>query len=191
MRIISGKWKGRVLNSKIPSGIRPTQDAMKETIFNILRNYINIEKTVCADICAGAGLLGIEALSRGAQKVYFVDKNIKSINLIKQNLNFISVATTDYKLLNLDATQFVNYYKKTISTDEQIDLIFIDPPYHTSIINNILQLMPEKKIISNNGIIVAETAIFSQILVENNYKILTERQFGASKVIFFKPIFTH
>ena len=70
-------------------------------------------------------------------------------------------------------------------------MIFIDPPYHTSIINNILQLMPEKKIISNNGIIVAETAIFSQILVENNYKILTERQFGASKVIFFKPIFTH
>ena len=77
MRIISGRWKGRRIETKLPSGIRPTQDAIKETIFNILNNYIGFEDIECADICAGAGMLGIEALSRGAKKVY-----LPLINLI-------------------------------------------------------------------------------------------------------------
>ncbi len=190
MRIISGKWKGKVFNTKLPVGIRPTQDAMRETIFNILKNYIDFEDAICADICAGTGMLGIEALSRGARKVYFIDKNTKSINLIRENLISIKEKTSNYKILNLDASQFIRYYEKIIFSSnikEKLNLIFTDPPYNSPIINNILQLIPEKNILATDGIIVAETAIFSQTLIDNdNYKILTERQFGASKIIFLK-----
>ena len=194
MRIISGKYKGRVFNSKLPTGIRPTQDAMRETIFNILNNYIDFENKFVADICAGAGMLGIEALSRGVNFVYFVDKNRKAIEYIQNNLNNINAEKEFYKILNLDAIQFVNHFvsndfllhntKSKTDKTNFLDLIFLDPPYNTNIVNDILHYVSEHKILNSDGIIIVETALHYKILTPENFKILTERQFGASKISF-------
>jgi len=194
MRIISGKYKGRVFNSKLPMGIRPTQDAIRETIFNILNNYVDFENKIVADVCAGAGMLGVEALSRGVDLVYFVDKNRKAIEYIQNNLNSINVEKEFYKILNLDAVQFINHFASndflshnTKSKTEKtnfLDLIFLDPPYNTNIVNDILHYVCEYKILNSDGIMVAETALHYQILIPENFKILTVRQFGASKVSF-------
>ncbi len=185
MRIISGKWKSRKLASKLPSGIRPTQDAMRETIFNILSNYIEFNDCNCADICAGAGMLGLEVLSRGAKKVYFVDKSRKSIEHIKNNLKLLQADSDSYKIYQLDATQFIHHYKE-ISPNEQVDIIFTDPPYNTLIADDVLRLTTEYSLLREGGILVAETAIFTQLLNINDYEVLTERQFGASKVTIMK-----
>ncbi len=182
MRIISGKYKGRNFIAKLPTGIRPTQEAVRETIFNILSNRMQFEGKTVADICAGAGMLGIEALSRGAKKVHFIDKNQKSLDYIKNNLSTINVDNASFDLHRLDATQFVNHYAKTISPSKQLEIIFVDPPYNTGIVNDIICRISEKNILADGGIIVAESAIFTQILLPNNFILFTERQFGAAKV---------
>ena len=187
MRIISGLWKGRRINDKIPAGIRPTQDAMRETIFNILNNYINFDSIKCADVCAGTGMLGIEALSRGADKTYFIDKNRKAIEYIQNSLTTLKVESNKYKLIQLDAIQFINHYK-TIAPTEQLDLIFTDPPYKALLINELLQLTIENSILSSNGIVVAESDIFMQLTTHKYYEILTERQFGISKITILRKI---
>ena len=84
MRIVGGEHKGRQLQGKLPSGIRPTLDAVRESIYNILNNYFDWEATTMADICSGSGAMGLEALSRGAKKVYFVDKSKQACNHIKK-----------------------------------------------------------------------------------------------------------
>jgi 16S rRNA (guanine(966)-N(2))-methyltransferase RsmD len=183
MRIISGKYKGRIFNNKLPKGIRPTQDAMRETIFNILNNYIEFDGKIVADICAGAGMLGIEALSRNAKFAYFVDKSYKSIEFISNNLNMLRIESENYKTVNLDALQFVNHINK--QNFPPLDLIFLDPPYNTNIVNEVIIFLNESKILNKNGIIIAESAIHSAIITPDNFEKLTERNFGASKITLF------
>ena len=190
MRIISGKYKGRKINSKIPTGIRPTQDAMRETIFNILNNYIDFDNLIVADLCAGTGMLGLEALSRGDNFVYFVDKTRKAIEYIYNSIEMLNISDANYKLNNLDALQFLNHinYQNT-NTDNQIlfDMIFLDPPYNTNIVNKALEIINEtNNIMKKNGIIIAETSIHSSLIISDNFEIITERQFGAAKVSFIK-----
>jgi len=188
MRIISGKNKGRQLNSPIPKGIRPTQDVMRETIFNILNNYVDFDNLVVADVCAGTGMLGIEALSRGAKFCYFVDKNHKAIAYIKNSIRLLDIPNEKYQLNNLDAIQFINhihYQNTNIDTPTLIDLIFLDPPYNTNIVNEVLLILSEVNIMSKNVIIIAETSIHTSLII-NHKHIITERQFGAAKVVFIK-----
>lgn len=186
MRIILGKWKGRKIDAKLPSGIRPTQDAVRETIFNILSNYIDFDESQCADICAGAGMLGIEALSRGAEKVYFVDKNYKATEYIKNSLKLIEADPNQYKICKLDAIQFINHYADDTAPPKLLDVVFADPPYNTSIANDILLITSEKPILRKDGILVLETAIFTQLSKLESYELLRERQFGASKISIFR-----
>jgi 16S rRNA (guanine966-N2)-methyltransferase len=190
MRIISGKYKGRKLNSKLPTGIRPTQDAMRETIFNILNNYVDFENLITADVCAGAGMLGLEALSRGAKFAYFVDKSCKSIDYIGNSIKLLGIPNTDFQMNNLDAIQFLHHihYKQTNTNTEtdKIDLLFLDPPYRTNIVNEVLGQIDEVNVMAESGIIIAETSIHSSLLISSNWEIKTERQFGAAKVSFIK-----
>ncbi|MCL2039796.1 MAG: 16S rRNA (guanine(966)-N(2))-methyltransferase RsmD [Bacteroidetes bacterium] len=192
MRIISGKYKGHKINSKIPTGIRPTQDAIRETIFNILNNYIDFSNLVVADVCAGAGMLGIEAISRGANFVYFVDKSRKSIEFVTHSLKSLNITAEKYKTNNLDAIQFINhidYNNKNIDSPIFIDLFFLDPPYNTNIVNDVLHKINETNIIDKNGIIVAETSINSVLIIDNQHlEIITERQFGSTKISFVRKL---
>ena len=189
MRIISGIYKGRKINLKLPKGIRPTQDAMRETIFNILNNYVDFNNVIVADICAGTGMLGIEALSRGAKFSYFIDKSRISTEYIKSLINLLNIPNENFQLKNLDALQFLNhiyYSNNNINNPTLIDLFFIDPPYNTNIVNEILSCINYMDVMNENAIIIAETSIHNSLLINNNFEIITERQFGASKVTFIK-----
>ena len=98
MRVISGKYKGRVLQGFNIDGTRPTMDRVKESLFGIIQNKVN--ESICLDLFAGSGALGIEALSNGASFCYFVDKNKIAINTLKNNLNNIDnyeIICDDYK----------------------------------------------------------------------------------------------
>ena len=131
MRIISGKYKGRHLVSFKADHIRPTMDRVKETLFNKWMGYI--EEAHVLDLFAGTGNLGLEALSRGANHVTFVEKNSKSISIIRENIQTLKIPPTEQVVLPKDVFSFL----KTYAADP-FDLIFIDPPFTEKLAHDVM-----------------------------------------------------
>src|SRR5438270_3752433 len=125
MRIIAGKFRGRKLKSPPSLQTRPTSDRLRETLFNILAP--RIEGVRFLDLCAGSGAVGIEALSRGAAHVTFVDRSRKMCALIAANLAAFSVEEAETEVVTDEATEFLRRYTKKEA--KLFDIIFFDPPY--------------------------------------------------------------
>lgn len=127
MRIISGKYKGRNLKSpKNSSKVRPTTDRGKETLFNILFNYFDINDIITADLFCGTGSIGIEFISRGAGFCYFVDKDISTV---KNNIELLNL-DNKYKLYKTDALMFLKRSDNYFNEKGIPEIIFADPPYN-------------------------------------------------------------
>lgn len=123
MRIISGKFKSRRLVGTPPPGIRPTSDKLRETVFNVLG--ARVQGAAFLDGCAGTGAVGLEAISRGAAKVYFVDASRKACQIIRQNLKSLKIEG-GFKILETDIIKALNLVA------EQFAVAFVDPPYERS-----------------------------------------------------------
>jgi 16S rRNA (guanine(966)-N(2))-methyltransferase RsmD len=119
MRIVSGKFRSRRLKGVLPAGIRPTSDKVRETVFNILGP--RIQGVTFLDGCAGTGAIGIEAISRGAAFVYFVEQSRKACQMIRENLKELNVQD-GYKIIEMDLS-------KALGVIGKIDVGFVDPPY--------------------------------------------------------------
>src|SRR5690554_893284 len=123
MRVITGSAKGKKLKSPKGNRIRPTTDRIKEALFSIIGD--RVKNSVILDCIAGTGSIGIEALSRGAQKRYFIENHYESIKLINDNLNY-----TDLKEHAVIIPKNVlSGIKQVASYSEKIDIIILDPPY--------------------------------------------------------------
>ena len=120
MRVISGKFKSRRLKGTPPAGIRPTSDKLKETVFNILG--AGVEGATFLDGCAGMGAIGIEAISRGARFVYFVEQSRKACRIIRENLKTLGIED-GFEILEMELL------KAFALIDEQVDIAYVDPPY--------------------------------------------------------------
>lgn len=183
MRVISGKARGTKLSSIESLSTRPTLDRVKESLFNIIQN--NLRGAVVLDLFAGSGQLGIEALSRGADKAYLCDINRDAVKMIKQNL--------EKTKLNDKAVVINEDYKKalrTLNTNEKFDIIFIDPPYKEDIaVDSIINIIHESRL-KENGIIIIETDEIERDLREinkiENIKIIDQRKYGRASLIFIK-----
>ena len=178
MRVIAGEAKGRKLFS--PSGIRPTAEMVRESLFNILTKEILSAKVL--DLFAGTGALGIEALSRGAGEAVFVDNNRLCEVAIRRNivnLNFESRATI-YRLK-------INKALKLFSRKgDRFDIIFMDPPYGSNLAITTLIGISRGNILSEEGIIVAEQCrkdIVSQ--VPEGLKMKRKEIYGDTIVSFY------
>jgi 16S rRNA (guanine966-N2)-methyltransferase len=125
MRIISGKYRGRKLKSPPSLQTRPTSDRLRETLFNILAPRIRGARFL--DLCAGSGAVGIEALSRGAAQVAFVDRSRKMYALIETNLKSLDVADDEIEVVGKEALEFLR--KRAKQEEVPFDIIFFDPPY--------------------------------------------------------------
>jgi 16S rRNA (guanine966-N2)-methyltransferase len=127
MRVIAGKFRGRALRSLPGTDIRPTSDRLRETLFNVLTagNPAALEGTVWLDLFAGTGAVGIEALSRGAKEVIFVETAARAANLIERNIKSLEIAD-GYRILREDLSGVLWRLKR-----EHIaaDVVFLDPPY--------------------------------------------------------------
>src|SRR5690348_17119732 len=128
MRVIAGKYRSRTLRSLHGLDIRPTADRLRETLFNVLTagNPQALEGSVWVDLFAGTGAVGIEALSRGAAKVYFVEKSKRAADLIRKNLESLGIVTANYELLSQDALHAI---RGLAQREVQPEYIFLDPPY--------------------------------------------------------------
>lgn len=142
MRIISGKYRSRRLNSSVPgggnclkenlSGFRPTTDRARETLFNVLNNLIDFESVSCLDLFAGTGALGFEAVSRGAAGCDFVESSLKCARNIKKSAEELG-CTDKMKLYKEDVIRFLSENEGRF-----YDLIFADPPYDYEHYNEII-----------------------------------------------------
>lgn len=121
MRIISGIYKSRKLISPAGNEVRPTGDRAKETLFNILENRFSINGAVCLDAFCGTGNLGLECISRGADKCYFVDADIR---LVKKNIELLNAGNSCVVI----RSEVLDYLSKNAETE--FDFIFCDPPYN-------------------------------------------------------------
>ena len=148
MRVISGIAKNRRL--KFPRGpnIRPTLDNVKEALFSILGEYTAGKETL--DLFTGSGALGIEALSRGAKKVTFIDNDPRCTCIVKENLESLNF-TNKAIVLTLDAREAIKYLE---SKNKKFDLVLADPPYSTA--NIFLKILAESDILKNCFVAVIE-----------------------------------
>ena len=147
MRIIAGDFKGRRLFAPRDSKVRPTTDKVKESIFSMIAAYI--EDAVVIDLFSGTGNLGLEALSRGACRCYFGDKARESLELTRQNIAHCRQGENSVTILG----EFEYVLKKV---PEKADIIFLDPPYKKGLMNSCFETISELKLLSCEGIIVAE-----------------------------------
>ena len=147
MRVITGKARGIVL--KTPSGMatRPTADRVKEAIFNIIQ--FDIPTASVLDLFGGTGQLGIEALSRGANRAVFIDEREDACKLIKENLKRTKLEAYG-RVIRSD---YMSYLK---SCKDKFDIILLDPPYAEVYLENSLKIITEIDILQSGGIIVTE-----------------------------------
>ncbi len=179
MRIISGIYKGRRLTSSKDLSIRPTTDRVKEYIFSILQDFPQ-DKTVL-DIFSGSGGLGLEALSRGARHVTFVEKAHSSISVLKQNLTHVRVPQADYTIVQKDALPFA----KNLHTG--VDLCLMDPPYKYPPLQELIETFMRNKGLNKNGILVVEHEIINPIQEESSeYHIFLQKKISRSYISFLQ-----
>lgn len=172
MRIISGKYKGKKLLGDNIDGTRPTMDRVKESLFGIIQN--NIKNSICLDLFAGSGSLGIEALSNGAKNCYFIDNNkivIDTLNKNTLNIEGSIIIKDDYlnALNNLKNIKF--------------DIIFLDPPYKLNLIQSSLNKIKEYNLLNENGIIVCE---YESEQFNIDYEIIKEKKYGNKYIRIYK-----
>jgi 16S rRNA (guanine(966)-N(2))-methyltransferase RsmD len=150
MRIISGTSKGRKLITPKRYSLRPTSDRVKESLFNILGS--EVEGKVVLDLFAGTGNLGIEALSRGAERVIFVEKGRQALQIIQTNLNQFGL-TDRSEILPKDVIRAIGILKQS---GECFDLILMDPPYEKGLIQRTLMKLNTHPIYHGDSILVIE-----------------------------------
>lgn len=182
VRVIAGLWRGRKLPVLSAEGLRPTTDRVKETLFNWLMN--DIADSRCLDCFAGSGSLGIEALSRQAQAVVFLEKFANAANLLKKNLE--SLKSANGSVLNTDTLTYLAQKNQ----GEPFDLIFVDPPFHHDFVPKVLSLLAENHWLADNALIYVETeknhapltlAEHWQIIKEKSAGMVTSRLIQVSK----------
>lgn len=180
MRVITGVYKGRRLDSIEGMDIRPTSDMVKESLFNILSSEI-IESDFL-DLFGGTGGVGIEAVSRGAKSVVFIDNSIKSIKVLRKNLESLNIKD-NVEVFNTDYLTAIN---KLHRNGRLFDIIFIDPPYRTGIAQRALEKLCDDPILKNSGIIIVEHDTKDQMPEKvGNIKMYRDKRYGNTKLSFY------
>ena len=181
MRVISGKARGLKLNTPKNEDVRPTTDRVKESLFNIINSYV-IDSDVL-DLFAGTGSLGIECLSRGANKCVFVDKSKESMAIVKSN---IKKARVENESITLN-TDFKNAIVSLSNKGEKFNIIFMDPPYYKNMFIDALSSVDEKNLLAEDGIIIVEHDTVDSF-PENVGRLYKSRdkKYGNTTLTFYK-----
>ncbi|MDO5689718.1 MAG: 16S rRNA (guanine(966)-N(2))-methyltransferase RsmD [Tissierellia bacterium] len=178
MRIISGFLKGRRLRTPKTDSVRPTEDRVKEALFNILGSSVMDARVL--DLFAGSGSIGLEFFSRGAAYVHFHDKHPQSLACIRQNLEDLKIVGST----SVTKGDFRSCIRRLGSAGECFDFIFIDPPYGQGIAEEAVQLIWEADLLCEGGRIVIETGL-DWTLGPCGYLQLDERRYGSTMLRFF------
>ena len=177
MRVIAGT--ARSLPLKTPEGIetRPTTDRIKETLFNMLQTKVG--GSVFVDLFSGSGGIGIEALSRGASKAYFIEYDKKALNCIKENINFTKF--TDRSIvISSDACSAID------RIGEEADIIFMDPPYNSDLDLAVLRRLKDAMCVTEDTLIIVEATLNRDVteFEDCGFVISKEKKYKSNKHVF-------
>ena len=183
MRIISGFYKGKKILEPKDIKTRPLKDLTKESIFNIIihtnKFKINFEDATILDLFSGVGSFGLECISRGAQKVIFVENYPGVLPILKKNLSHLKSAN-NYEIIEK------NIYNEStfLIFKNKFDIIFLDPPYKDKDIDRILSSIKKQKLLTQNGIIILHRHKNEDDKFLQNIKIIEIKKYGISKIFF-------
>ena len=179
-RVSGGIFRGRHMKSPPAGSARLTQDRIRKSVFDIIRE--KVEGADCLDLFCGSGSCGIEALSRGAGRVTFVDKSHKCINTVKENITLLGVSD-NAGIICGDASGVLQRF----SHGAKYGLVFMDPPYHTELAKKILIKLSQCDILSNKVWVIVEH-YKKVILPEKNGELLRIRQefYGDTNISFYE-----
>ena len=178
MRVISGTARGRKLKELQGMETRPTTDKVKESLFNIIQ--FEIEGRRVLDLFGGTGQLGVEALSRGAERCTFVDQRREAVSLIRENLKLCGLSERS-RVVQGEALSFL------ASCGEKFDVILLDPPYEGELLSRAIEAITRFDILSEHGIMVCESAA-DRLLpqVAPPYEQGREYRYGKIKLTVFR-----
>lgn len=180
MRVISGTARSLVLKTVKSLNTRPTTDKIKETLFNILSN--DVAFSTFLDLFSGSGAIGIEALSRGASKAYFVEKQKEALNCIKHNLEHTKLKDNAYVYAK-DVLRFL----KDFDDDIIFNIIFIDPPYNKGLEVEVLKILESASYIDTDSLIIVELRMETELFLDSGiWDIMRIKEYKSNKHIFIK-----
>lgn len=179
MRIISGIYGGRTIKFPKSDLVRPTTDKVKESLFNYLLHSFDFEGIKVCDIYAGSGSLGLEALSRGASEIHFVEKDFHVSKTLKENIDSLCAGDA-CKIYKMEALKF-----SKIAEHEEYDLILADPPFFKNDIHNVVANLLSRKYLKENGILLVERSIQTQNVDEKEFKCEPFKKIGDSLIYKF------
>ncbi len=183
MRIITGTSKGRRLATPKSHAIRPTSDRVKESIFNILGK--GVEGKVVLDLFAGTGNLGIEALSRGAKKAFFVEKGRQALRLIQRNLSQCGMSERS-EILSMDVGRAIGILNQRGGS---FDLILMDPPYEKGLIQKTLIKLHSNRIYHEDSILLIEHDRREPIpQTVEGWRLIRQQGIGDTLISFLTPL---
>ena len=168
MNITAGKYKGQKINAPDESITRPTLSKVRMAVFNTLQSLVDFEGATFLDMFAGSGIMGLEALSRGFEKVTAIEKNKKVFKILECN----------YKKLGENQTLIMGDSLKSIPQD-YFDVAYVDPPYYAGVYEQSLSVLPQCKII-----ILEHTTTIDFL----NYEIIKQKKYGDKFLTFLKKV---
>jgi 16S rRNA (guanine966-N2)-methyltransferase len=177
MRVIAGRLKGRRLASVGGATIRPATDRARQVIFDVLSCRINLENSIVLDLFAGTGSLGIEALSRGAKAVTFVDSSGEAVACITRNLRAMDLEESA-RVTRANALAFV------ATSESDYNLIFCDPPYRYEQTAEICNSIFSANILRPGGYLLVEHARTLVLRENDRFRVALDKRFGSTVVTF-------
>ena len=188
MRVISGNLKGKIIQNPTDKNTRPLRDMVRESIFNILEHSknqkIEFKNGIVLDLFSGSGSFGIECLSRGVKKVYFIENYKPSLKILKKNLDDLNL----YQNSVIIEKNVYEISSKNVD-DKKIDLIYLDPPFKDKNINKLLERIKNFKLAqSNTMIMIHRNKKYTDEFIKE-FKIFRVQTYGVSKIIFGKILF--
>lgn len=178
MRVIAGTARSLPLKSPEGKDTRPTTDRIKETLFNMLQTYL--PGCVFVDVFSGSGGIGIEAISRGASKAYFIENASKAISCIEENLLFTKFTDRAIVLKQDAVSALHSIYEK------EVDVIFMDPPYEQEYEKRVLEQLSHMKYVTEDTLIVVEASLQTDFsyLEAYGFTLQKEKKYKTNKHVF-------
>ena len=169
LRIIGGAWRGRKLQFPDVAGLRPTADRVRETLFNWLQP--SIAGARCLDLFAGSGALGLEALSRGAAEVVFVDRDPCAVEQIKSHINTLSAQGA--QTVCRDGLAYLR------GSARPFDIVFLDPPYHQDLLRDCVQSLASQDWLAHGAAIYLESeSDLTGLLLPEHWQLIRHKRAG-------------
>jgi 16S rRNA (guanine966-N2)-methyltransferase len=182
MKILGGKYKGR--NFYMPAGIRPTQNILRQALFDLIGH--DLTGLSFLELFAGSGAVSLEAISRGASEVVMVEHNDLNAKTIQENCELLAIDLGEsYRLIHADALATL---KRLSEEKKQFDLVFFDPPYGRKLAKKTLKLITTRDILHPQSLVIIQADSSEQLEVPEGFTVLTQRRYGSSYLMILQKV---